>query len=605
MEIKRYKERLKALPARPGVYLFKDGTENVLYVGKASVLRNRVRSYFTNHEDLSPKVRRLMARVKDFEFIVTDSEQEAILLECNLIKKYRPFYNIRLKDDKTYPYLTVSLNEEWPRIYMTRRLESDKARHFGPYASAASVRQTLDLIQKLFPFRSCKNSFWSKRFKPCLEYHIHRCLGPCTGEITKKEYYSVIKQVMNFLDGNDEMVIKELQRKMQEAADNTEFERAAYLRDQIRSLTLVTERQKISWVSMEDRDAIALIELKEQALVMVFAVRRGKLLGKEHFILTNTQEEKKGNIMASFLKQYYGLASYIPPLILLQFPVEETGAIEKYLQKKRAKKVRILVPQRGKNRDLVAMVEENIKQTLEQLRVKLLVEVDTVSRGLAELKEKLGLPGIPRRIEGFDISNIRGTLAVGSMVAFENGQPKKELYRRFKINTVNSIDDYAMMQELLRRRIKKYVEPQEKGWENIPDLILIDGGKGHLNAAIEVLKESGVSVPLISLAKQNEEVFQPGRAEALNMPGNSSALYLLQRVRDEAHRFALSYHGKLRQKQGIKSVLDSIPGIGPKRKKSLIRHFGSVKGIKEATVDEIASVSGMNQFLAVKIKEYI
>lgn len=603
METNWYEERLKALPTRPGIYLFKDEGGNVLYVGKAAVLRHRVRSYFTNPADFSPKLSRLMARVTDFEFFVTDSEQEAILLECNLIKKYRPFFNVRLKDDKTYPYLKVSLDEEWPRIYVTRRVDTNKARYFGPYASAGSVRQTLDLIQKLFPFRSCKKSLTGKAFRPCLEYHIHRCIGPCTGNVTRKEYLDVIRQVLYFLEGREEPLLKELRRKMQQASDRMEFEKAAYLRDRIRSVTLVTERQKISWVGAGDRDAVALTRLKDQTLAMVFFIRHGKLLGKEHFILTSTQEETSEGVMTSFIKQYYGFATFIPPLILLQHRVEDGEVIKSWLQSKKGSGVSLQVPRRGKNRELIAMVGENAKQTLEQLRVKLLVETDTVATGLKELQEKLGLAGIPKRIECYDISDIRGTLAVGSMAVFENGQPRKDHYRRFKIKTVDSADDYAMMRELLQRRFKRAEGDSGEAWAKMPDLVLIDGGKGHLNAALEALKESGVSLPVAALAKEREEVFVPGRSEPLDIPANSAGLFVLQRIRDEAHRFALGYHGRLRLKQGTASALDSIPGIGPKRKKALLRHFGSVKALKDAPTEEIASVPGISKSVAAKLKE--
>lgn len=605
METKWYKARLKALPVRPGVYIFKDEGGNVLYVGKAAILRNRVRSYFASPAELSPKLNRLISRVADFEFFVTDSEQEAILLECNLIKKYRPYFNVRLKDDKSYPYLKVSLDEEWPRIFVTRRVDTNKARYFGPYASAASVRQTLDLIQKLFPFRSCKKSLTGKIFRPCLEYHIRRCVGPCTGKVSRKEYLQVIKQVLYFLEGKEDLIVKQLRRKMEEASQEMEYEKAAYLRDQIRAVTLVTERQKISWTGMGDRDAIAFIPLKDQTLVMVFFIRHGKLLGKEHFVLTSTQEETPERIMSSFVKQYYGFAISVPPLLLLQHSPEEAPAIGNWLTERRGRKVRLLVPKRGKNRELIALVEENARQTLEQLRVKLLVETDTVARGLEELKDKLGLSDLPKRIECYDISDVKGAFAVGSMVVFENGYPKKEHYRRFKIKTVTTADDYAMIKEVLRRRLKRAEESQGDGWVKMPSLLLIDGGKGHLNAALEVLREIGLSLPAASLAKEKEEIFVPDRSEPLDIPRNSAALYLLERIRDEAHRFALGYHVRLRQKHGIASALDSVPGIGPKRKQALLKHFGSVKALKEATTEEIASVPGINKSVLARLKEHL
>ncbi len=605
METNWYQERLRAMPHKPGVYLFKDEGGNVLYVGKAAVLRNRVRSYFQKTCELTSKTQRLVSRIADFEFFVTDSEQEAILLECNLIKKYRPFFNIRLKDDKSYPYLKVSLDEDWPRIYVTRRLDTDKARYFGPYASAASVRQTLDLVQKLFPFRSCKKALGLKAMRPCLEYHIHRCLGPCTGKITKKEYQQVIRQVLYFLEGREELVVKLLQRKMQAASENMEFEKAAYLRDQVRAVNLVTERQKISWTGMGDRDAIAFLRLKDQTLVMVFFIRHGKLLGKEHFVMTSTQEETAAQILSSFVKQYYGFAISIPPLVLLPAQPDEAAVIESWLQGKRNGKVKFLVPKKGKNKELIAMVEENARQTLEQLRVKLLVETDTMAQGLQELKEKLCLPDMPVRIECYDISDIKGTLAVGSMVVFENGYPRKDCYRRFKIKTVDRADDYAMIREVLRRRLRRGEEAPGNGWERMPSLLLIDGGKGHLGAALDVLEETGLSIPAASLAKENEQVFSPGCGGPVQMPRNSPGLYLLERIRDEAHRFALGYHGKLRQKHAVTSALDSVPGIGPKRKKALLRHFGSVKALKAATEEEIAAVPGITRSVLARLREFL
>ncbi len=605
METNWYQERLRALPLKPGVYIFKDEGGNVLYVGKALVLRHRVSSYFQKQADLSSKTQHLVSRVTDFEFFVTESEQEAILLESALIKKHRPHYNIRLKDDKSYPFLRVSLDEEWPRIWVTRRVDTNKAQYFGPYSSAGSVRQTLDLIQKLFPFRSCKRTIGDRRSHPCLEYHIHRCVGPCTGNVSKKQYHDVIKQVLYFLEGKEELILKQLQRKMKEASENLEFEKASYLRDQIQAVTLVLQRQKISWTGMGDRDAIAFLRLKDQTLVMIFFIRHGKLLGKEHFILTSTGEESDGQIMASFLKQYYGVAVNLPPVILLQHPTEETEVIARWLGQKRAGAVQLLVPRRGKNRELIAMVEENARQTLEQLRVKLLVETDTVAQGLKELQDKLGLPDLPKRIECYDISNTGGKLAVGSMVVFENGYPKKDHYRRFKIKTVTGSDDYAMIKEVLRRRLKRGAENEGSTWTNMPSLLLIDGGKGHLNAAIEVLKETGASMPVASLAKEHEEVFVPGRGEPLDIPGSSAGLYLLERIRDEAHRFAIGYHGRLRLKRGIVSALDSVPGIGPKRKKALLNRFGSVKALKEATIEEIAAVPGINKSVLARIRGYL
>lgn len=609
MQTRQIEEQLKALPTKPGVYLLKDSDGNVLYVGKAASLYHRLRSYFGSPYALSPKLQRMVARINDLEFFITDSDQEAILLECNLIKEYRPRYNVRLKDDKTYPYLRINLNEDWSRVYVTRRLEKDGARYFGPFASAGSVRKTVSLLKKLFPFRSCSKPITGKDSRPCLEYHIHRCLGPCIGAVSKEEYQEVIRQVILFLEGKQELVVRELQKKMETAAQRFEFEKAALLRDQIRAVERVIERQKIASAEGE-QDVIAFAQAKDQAYVEVFFIRNGKLLGREHFILEGIQDEGSSQIMSSFVQQFYNSAPYIPPLILLQSPVEETSVIRNWLESRRGNKVTLQVPRRGLKKELVDMVAENARQGLEQLRVKLLAEPEALATALEELQQQLRLPQRPRRVECYDISDIRGTSAVGSMVVFENGLPRKPHYRRFKIKTVVGADDYAMMQEVLRRRFKRgvpvYQGSREGAWEIMPDLVLIDGGKGHLNAALEAMQELGAdAVPCASIAKEKEEVFLPRVSEPIILPRNSAALYLLQRIRDEAHRFALGYYQKVRKKDSLTSALDAIPGIGAKRKRALLKRFGSVRGIKEAGIEEIASVPGMTSSLAERVKGYL
>jgi excinuclease ABC subunit C len=605
MDPKRFEQQLKALPTRSGVYLLKDEADNVLYVGKAASLRHRVGSYFGSPSNLSTKLQRMVARVRDFDFLLTDSEQEAILLECNLIKKYHPRYNVRLKDDKSYPYLKINLNEDWPRIYFTRRLEKDGARYFGPFANAGSVRRTLALLRKLFPFRSCKKPIKSNA-KPCLEYHIHRCLGPCVGAVSEEEYRQVINQVILFLEGKQEVVVRELRLKMAQAAENLEFEKATLLRDQIRAVERVIERQKVAAAEGE-MDVIAFARAREQAYVLVFFIRNGKLLGREHFILEGTRDEEPSQIMTSFVQQFYNSAPYIPELILLQHPLEGMPLIEKWLEGKKQAAVELRVPRRGKKKELVDMVGENARQGLEQLRIRLLTEPDALTTALDELQTSLSLPRLPQRVECYDISDIQGTSATGSMVVFEKGHPKKSHYRRFRIKSVAGADDYAMIQEVLRRRFRRGKgEPREDSWCLFPDLVLIDGGKGQLNAALEVMKEAGVDfIPCASIAKEKDEVFLPQVAEPILLPSHSVALYFLQRVRDEAHRFALGYHRKVRQREAFASPLDTIPGVGAKRKRALLRRFGSIKGVRRATLEEIAAVEGMTRSVAEKVKEYL
>jgi len=596
--------QLKALPARPGVYLFKDNEGKVIYVGKAASLRHRVRSYFSPSTNLSPKLQRLVAKISDFETIVTDSEQEALILECNLIKKYRPRYNVSLKDDKTFPYLKIDLDNDWPGVRITRHFHKDNGRYFGPFASAGSVRKTLRLIRKIFPFRSCNKVITGTDSRPCLEYHIHRCLGPCLGAVSKEDYDEVIRQVILFLEGKQELVLRELKHKMKKASQQLQFEKAALLRDQIQAIERVIEGQRIAITVKGEQDVIALAQTKDVAYVEIFFIRNSKLIGRDYLLVDGIRDEEPSQIMGSFVKQYYASASSIPPVILLQYPVGEPAVITKWLQYQRAAPVKLHVPRQGAKKQLLDIVARNARQGLKlyQIKQSAIAEPTTV---LEELKERLCLPKVPVRIEGYDISDIRGSLAVGSMVVFDKGIPRPVNYRRFKIKTVGSIDDYAMIQEVLRRRFRRFTAAEDR-WSIVPDLVLIDGGKGHLNAALEVMRQLELdSIPTTSLAKEREEVFIPGKSEPVDIPQTSAALHLLQRVRDEAHRFALGYHQRLRHKKGIASVLDSIPGIGPKRKKTLIKKFGSVHGIKEASIDELAAVEGITRKLAEKVKEYL
>ena len=599
------REKVEFLPTGPGVYFFKDGSGSVLYVGKAQNLRARVRSYFAASQPLPPKLRQMLNRAEDIDFVLTDSEQEAIILECNFIKRYRPKYNVRLKDDKGYPYLKINISEEWPRVYITRKLEDDGSRYFGPFASAGSLRRTYNLIKKLFPFRSCNKSLKKPEPRPCLEYYIHRCAGPCVGAVSRDEYQGIIRQVILFLEGKRESLLRQLRRRMTEAAERLEFEKAAILRDQIQAVERIAQQQKVVTLSRENLDVVALAQEEDLAGVQMFFIREGKLIGQEHFVLEGAQDEAPEQVLASFLKQFYSSGPSVPPEILLSAQLAEEQLLESWLETRRGARVRIRVPRRGRKRELVELAQRNAQEALEQLKLKRLVEAGRASRALEELKVWLGLPELPHRIECYDISDIRGKAAVGSLVVFEEGQPKPAFYRRFRIKNVSGMDDYAMMREVLRRRFGR-LKQGEEGWSRIPQLVLIDGGRGHLNLALEVMRELNLeSIPVAAIAKEQEEIFLPKRPEGLLLPRNSQGLYLLQRIRDEAHRFALSYHLKVREKQGLKSGLDLVPGIGPKRKRLLLRRFGSLEAIREASVEDLAAVPGMTRHLAEKVKEYL
>lgn len=601
-------EQLNRLPYSPGVYLMRDSGGDILYVGKATNLHHRVRSYFQATSKLTPKIARMVSQVADIDFFIAASEQEALILELNFIKQYHPRYNVHLKDDKTFPYLKIGINEEWPRVCITRRLEQDGGRYFGPFASARSIKQTLRVLQRIFPFRICSKAITGKAHRACLEYYLGHCLAPCTGAVSRKEYAEVINDVVLFLEGKQDKIVRGLKARMNKASEDMDFEKAALIRDQIQAIHQVIEGQKIAARVRGEQDVIAFAQDRDQAYVQVFFIRSGKLTGRESFLLQGTRHEEPQQIITSFIKQYYASSQYIPPLLLLQYPLEDKLIIKGWLQSLRKGAVEIQVPRRGSRKQLIDIVVENARQGLDQIKIKALTAPKELDAALAEIERELKLKGLPLRMEAYDISNIQGSSAVGSMVVFENGKPKPAHYRRFKIKTVSGANDYAMLQEVLQRRFKRSVKSESKNqdtWAILPDLVLIDGGKGQLNAALSVLNETGTAVAVASLAKENEEIFIPRRKEPVILSRSSPGLQLLQRLRDEAHRFAISYYARLHRKKAFTSTLDSIPGIGPKRKKALLRQFGSIQRIREASVEELIAATGMNRDKVKNIKEYL
>ena len=608
---RRFSTRLAAVPLEPGVYLHRDAEGKVLYVGKSASLRDRLRSYFGSKKNLDPKSIELVSRIDDFEYIVTASEQEALLLENSLIKEHKPKYNIRLKDDKTYPYIKVDLAEDFPRIYVTRRTANDGARYFGPFASAGSVRKTLDLLKRLFPYRSCTKTITGNDSRPCLEYHIKRCVAPCTGYASRNDYSEVIAQVVMFLEGNTKEIVSDLKTTMLEASDNLEFERAGALRDRLKAIEKVYEGQNVVGLGREELDVIGAAYGGEEAWVEIFFIRQGKLIGRDHFTLSGTREEEGQEILARFIEQFYSSASHVPRKILVPESITDKEMVAGWLETKRKGPVEINVPQRGAKRRLIEMVTTNAAQGLEQLKLKWISDSTRMETAMSELQEELNLPRSPKRIECYDVSHIQGTNTVASMSVFQDGKPLSSNYRRFKIKSHDGNDDFASMREVLSRRFKRLKNARDGGEENAsfaaaPDLVLIDGGKGQLSSAVEVMLHLGLQdIQLASIAKREEEIFLPDAAEPVIMPKNSQGLFLLQRARDEAHRFAVTFHRNLRGKSSVKSALDLVPGIGPKRRKMLIRSFGSVKGIREASEDQLAAAPGMTAKVARQIKEHL
>ena len=610
-EPRTFSTRLAAVPLKPGVYIHRDSEEKVLYVGKSTSLRNRLRSYFGSKNNLNAKTTELISRIADFEFIVTESEQEALLLENSLIKKHKPRFNVRLKDDKTYPYIKVDLTEDFPRVYVTRRTENDGAKYFGPFASAGSVRKTLDLLKRLFPYRSCTKAITGTDDRPCLEFHIKRCIAPCTGYASKIDYSKVIDQVLMFLEGNTKEVVSVLESAMLEASDQLEFERAGALRDRLKAIERVYEGQKVVGMGRENLDVIGAAYGGEEALVEIFFVRQGNLIGRDHFTMSGTRNETGNEILARFIEQFYSSASHVPRRILIPETINRVEVIKDWLESRRDGPVEITIPQRGPKRRLLKMASDNAEQGLEQLKLKWISDTTRMESAMSELQEQLNLPTLPQRIECYDISHIQGTNTVASMSVFQEGKPLSSDYRRFKIKSHDRNDDFASMKEVLTRRFKRLKNAREGGEENAsfaasPDLVLIDGGKGQLSSAVEAMLFLGLQdIQLASIAKREEEIFLPDAAEPVIMPRNSQGLFLLQRARDEAHRFAITFHRNLRGKASVKSALDSVPGIGPKRRKMLIRTFGSVKGIREASEEQVAASPGMTEKTARQLKEHL
>jgi len=603
----------------------RNGEGLVIYVGKAANLRNRVRSYFGSPASMEGKTRALSQAIADFEYVLTHTEQEALHLEAELVKRHQPFFNIRLKDDKHYPYLKVDLSDDWPRVYITRRVEKDGARYFGPFANAGSVRRTLDIVNKLFPWRSCTKPITGTDPRPCLDYYINRCIAPCTSYCTKAEYDEVIRQVILFLEGRTEEVVRGLGRQMAEASEGMEYERAARIRDQLQAIERVTERQAVASTRAADEDIFGLARGDDDAVVQVLFVRGIRMVGVDSFTLDGARGESDADVMASFVKQFYESATYVPRRIIVPVELPEHALIEGWLTERRGGRVELSVPQRGAKRRLVEMAANNARESLDMARVKWLADTGKTRAALDELQEELDLPALPSRIECYDISNIQGTSSVGSMVVFIGGHPRPQEYRRFRIKTVEGANDFASMAEVLRRRFRRarerlledtgasapeidgaapaVRERDDRSFAALPDLVIIDGGKGQLSAATDVMREMGVKeIPTVGLAKQHEEIYVQDVSEPVVLGRQSQALYLVQRLRDEAHRFAITYHRGVRSKAGMQSALDTIPGVGPKRKRALLKKFGSVRGIREASVDEIAATVGFTMGLAEKVK---
>lgn len=614
-----FQHQLKILPDKPGVYIMKNSLGEVIYVGKAKVLKNRVRQYFQNSKNHSEKVRAMVKNIAEFEYIVTDSEMEALILECNLIKKYSPRYNIALKDDKFYPFIKITTNEDFPRVYVTRNFAKDGNRYFGPYTNGTAVYEVMGLIKKLFPLRTCKKAIveGGEPTRACLNYHINLCKAPCAGYISKAEYWEMIDEIINILNGTDTSIIKKLKLEMEKAAEELEFEKAAKIRDRILAIELISEKQKMFTVKEGDEDFIDLYTDEKDGCAQVFFVREGKVTGREHFMIENIGDDPVKEVISSFIASFYGGTAQIPKTIYVPEEIEDQELIEKFLTEKRGSKVWIKVPKKGDKKNLLDMVRNNAKIMLDQFKEKMVEEKELNKSDLTELADVLGLDSLPVRIEAYDISNIQGVDSVGTMVVFENGKAKNSDYRRFKIKSVKGPNDYESMREILSRRFSHGLEEVNKIKERnleyskgkfciFPDLIMMDGGKGQVNIALEVLKGFGIEIPVCGLVKDHKHrtrgiIFNN---EEILIRRGSGLMNLITRVQDEVHRYAITYHRSLRDKRTLHSILEDIPRIGEKRRRNLLMKFGSIDNIKKASMEELLDTPGIDKRAAESIKQY-
>lgn len=611
-------EELKKLPAKPGVYLMHGEKDEIIYVGKAISLKNRVRQYFQSSRNKSAKIEQMVSQIKRFEYIITDSELEALVLECNLIKEYQPRYNTMLKDGKGYPYIKVTVNEDFPRFLFAREMKKDKAKYYGPYTSSKAVNDTLELMRKLYKIRTCNRNLPKdmKKDRPCLNYHIKQCFAPCQGYISKEEYGKSIKEALDFLNGNYEGILRELEEKMKNASENLEFEEAMQYRDLQNSVKQIAQKQKIINSDMEDKDVIGLAVEDRDVVVQVFFVRDGKLIGREHFHLTVALQESKGQILASFIKQYYAGTPFIPKELMIQEEMEEQEILEKWLSMKREQKVYIKVPKKGQKEGLVELAAKNARLVLEQDKEKIKREERRTTGAIKQIAEWLKLKEI-KRIEAFDISNTNGFEAVGSMIVYENGKPKRSDYRKFKIKTVQGPDDYASMKEVLTRRFLHGLEEMKKlketevaeefgSFTKFPDIIMMDGGRGQVNVALEVLETLKLEIPVCGMVKDDNHrtrglYFQNVE---IPIPKESEGFRLITRIQDEAHRSAIEYHRSLRGKEQVHSILDDINGIGPARRKALMKYFKGIEEIRKADIEELKNIPTMNEAAAKQVYEF-
>lgn len=612
MENFNIQEELKKLPGKPGVYLMHDEKDAIIYVGKAISLKNRVRQYFQSSRNKGAKIEQMVTHISRFEYIVTDSELEALVLECNLIKEHRPKYNTMLMDDKTYPFIKVTVNEPFPRVMMARRMKKDKAKYFGPYTSAGAVKDTIELIRKLYHIRSCNRSLPKDigKERPCLNYHIHQCYAPCQGYISREEYRKSIDEVVRFLNGNYDPILKELEEKMLDASENLEFEKAIEYRELLASVQKIAQKQKITDTAGDDRDIIAMASEGEDAVVQVFFIRGGRLIGRDHFYLKIAENDSKSEILSSFIKQFYAGTPYIPAELMLPEEIEDQEIIEEWLTTRREHKVRLRIPKKGTKEKLVELAQKNAQMVLKNDKERLKREEGRTIGAVKELEKILGLSGIIR-MEAYDISNTNGFDSVGSMVVYEHGKPKRNDYRKFKIKSVQGPDDYASMNEVLTRRFEhglreRQDENEAGGFQTFPDLIMMDGGRGQVNIALEVLEKLNLHIPVCGMVKDDNHRTRGLYFNNVELPidRNSECFRLITRIQDEAHRFAITFHRQLRSKGQVHSILDDIPGVGPARRKDLMRSFENIEAIRNATVEDLKELPSMNEKSAQEVYKF-